>query len=184
MIFHVAIAGDELRNVILAELGENNAERFLQKIREHVQPPTVRHAHANFLNTSGRTFVKDRVENHHQRFGALDREAFLADVTRVQENFERLGFHQRAEQSDFHLARRGMFVRARFEPVQHPVPHPRVLNVHELRAISRNVISSLSAKNFEETRRSRSFSLKPSSRSVRDGFSGRFSANGFTRAMV
>ena len=83
MIFHVAIAGDELRNVILAELGENNAERFLQKIREHVQPPTVRHAHANFLNTSGRTFVKDRVENHHQRFGALDREAFLADVTRV-----------------------------------------------------------------------------------------------------
>src|SRR5437879_10591291 len=34
MIFHVAIAGDELRNVILAELGENNAERFLQKRSE------------------------------------------------------------------------------------------------------------------------------------------------------
>src|SRR5213592_4270996 len=72
MIFHVAIPGDELGNVILAELSENNTERFLQKIREHVQPPTVRHAHANFLNTSGRTFVKDRVENDHQRFGALD----------------------------------------------------------------------------------------------------------------
>ena len=39
-------------------------------------------------------------------------------------------------------------------------------------------------KNLDETGRSRSFSLKPSSRRLSKGFSGRFSASGFTRAMV
>ncbi len=94
----------------------------------------MRHAHANFLNPIGRTFVQNTIENHHQRFRALERKALLPDVTRVQKNFERLGFHQRAQQRNFHMSRRRMFIGARFEPVQHPIPHPRVLNVHELSA--------------------------------------------------
>ena len=36
MIFHVTVARDQLGNVILTKLGEDDAERFLQKIREHV----------------------------------------------------------------------------------------------------------------------------------------------------
>ena len=51
MVFHIAIASDEVRNVVFVELGENVAKRFLQKIREHVEPAAVRHAHANFLHT-------------------------------------------------------------------------------------------------------------------------------------
>ena len=44
-------SGGNNMNVVFVELGENVAKRFLQKIREHVEPAAVRHAHANFLNT-------------------------------------------------------------------------------------------------------------------------------------
>src|SRR5207237_10808991 len=50
MVFHVTITGDQLGNVILTELGKDDAERFLQKIREHVEPAAMRHTHANFLD--------------------------------------------------------------------------------------------------------------------------------------
>ena len=50
--------------------------------------------------------------------------------------------------------------------------------------MSRSVILRLSKKNFDETWRPRSFSLKPSSRRLRSGFSGRFFANGSSRAIV
>src|SRR5947208_15407315 len=72
MIFYVAIAGDRFRDVVLAEFGENDPERFFQKIREHVEPAAVRHPHANLFNAVGWTFVKNAVENHHQRLGALE----------------------------------------------------------------------------------------------------------------
>ena len=52
----------------------------------------------------------------------------------MQKNFERLGFHQPAQESNFHLARSRMLVGTRLEAVQHPIANPRVLNVHELGA--------------------------------------------------
>ena len=71
MIFYVAITSNEIGNVVLGELSENDGERFAQKIREHVQPAAMRHAHANFLDASATTFVQDGVENDHERFGTL-----------------------------------------------------------------------------------------------------------------
>ena len=52
----------------------------------------------------------------------------------MQEDFERLGFHQRAQQSHLDLARRRVFIGARLEPMPHPVTDAGVLNVHELGA--------------------------------------------------
>src|SRR5690348_107170 len=49
VILHVTIPRDQLRNVILAELCEDDLERFAQKIREHIEPAAMRHAHANLL---------------------------------------------------------------------------------------------------------------------------------------
>src|ERR1051326_9503659 len=89
MIFHVAVTGHEFRNVVFAELGEDDAQRFLQKVRQNIEPPTMRHAHANFFNPISGTFVKNAVEDHHQRFSALKRKTFLADITRMQKTFER-----------------------------------------------------------------------------------------------
>src|SRR5438128_8959242 len=59
MIFHVAIASDQIGNVILVKLGEDDFERFPQEIRKDIQPSSMRHAHANLLNAAIRAFVQD-----------------------------------------------------------------------------------------------------------------------------
>src|SRR5262249_32764046 len=71
MIFHVAIAPDRFGNVVFAELGEDDAQRFFQKICEDIEPATMRHAHADLLDPIDRTFMKNAVENDHQRFPTL-----------------------------------------------------------------------------------------------------------------
>ena len=134
MIFHVAIAGDQIGNVVLAEFGEDELKRFAQEICEHVKAAAVSHAHADFLDADARTFVQDGVQNHHQRFGALKRKALLPDVTGVQKNLESFRFEQRPQQRHLDLSLRLAFVLARFQPMAHPVANPRVLDVHELGA--------------------------------------------------
>src|SRR5205807_9894461 len=81
VIFHVAVAGDGFGNIVLTELGKDDAERFFQKVREHIETAAMRHAHANLLHASRWAFVKNAIEDHHQRFRALKRKALLSDVT-------------------------------------------------------------------------------------------------------
>ena len=71
MIFHVAIASDQIGNVILAKLGEDDLERFPQKIRKHIEPAAMRHAHANLLNAAVRASVQNCIESDHERFRSL-----------------------------------------------------------------------------------------------------------------
>ena len=66
MIFHVAIAGYQLRNVILGELGKDDLERFAQKIRQHIEPAAMRHAHVNFFDATFRTSMQDCIQNYHE----------------------------------------------------------------------------------------------------------------------
>src|SRR4029077_6606364 len=71
MIFHIPIASHQIGNVILAKLGEDDFERFAQKIRKHIEPPAMRHAHANLLDAAVRTFVQDCLKSDQQRFRSL-----------------------------------------------------------------------------------------------------------------
>ena len=197
VIFHVAIARDEIGNVVCAELGEDHLERFLEEIREHIEPAAMRHPHANFLDPVARAAMQNRVEDDHERFRALERKALLPDVAGVQKKLRTLPI-------------RGAAAGARSPPVSKPdvsrgvtrsAPAPscgcagsgcaetrcrwrRRRFSSSVAIIARSVIFLFSRKNFDETCRSRSFSLKPSSRRVSSGFSGRLSASGFTRAIV
>ena len=92
MIFHIAIAGDEIGDVVGAEFGEDHAKRFLHEVRQHVEPAAMRHAHADFLHPDRRTSLQNAVENDHERFRALQRKAFLSDVTRMQKRLEHFRF--------------------------------------------------------------------------------------------
>jgi hypothetical protein len=71
MIFHVAIASDQIGNVILGKLSEDDLERFAQKIRKYIEPSTMRHAHANLLDAAVRAGVQDCLQSDHQRFRSL-----------------------------------------------------------------------------------------------------------------
>ena len=104
MIFHIAVARDELGNVVRAELGEDHLERFLEKIRQHIEPAAMRHAHADFFDPRARAAMQNRVEDHHERFRALERKALLPDVAGVQENLERFRLEKQPQERDFHLA--------------------------------------------------------------------------------
>src|SRR5437762_11971584 len=50
VIHHVAIAGGKSRDVIFSELGENDVERSPEETRQHTEPATMGHAHADFLD--------------------------------------------------------------------------------------------------------------------------------------
>ena len=65
MIFHVPVARDQVRDIIFAEFGEDDIERFFQKIREHIETAAVRHAHANLPDPGDWAFLQNYVENHH-----------------------------------------------------------------------------------------------------------------------
>src|SRR5690242_18127443 len=57
VIFHVAIAGDQLGNVVFTKLSKDDLERFAQKICQDIKSAAMRHAHANFLHASFRTLM-------------------------------------------------------------------------------------------------------------------------------
>src|SRR6185437_6444592 len=57
MIFHVAVASDQLGNIIFDKLSEDDLERFAQKICENIEPAAMRHSHANFLDAFFRTLM-------------------------------------------------------------------------------------------------------------------------------
>ena len=71
MIFHVAIACDQIRDVVLGEFGEDYLERFTKEIRQDIETAPMSHPHADLLDPRLRTTMKDGVENHHQRLRAL-----------------------------------------------------------------------------------------------------------------
>ena len=95
VIFHVTVAGDQVGNVVGRKFREDDLERFLQEIREHVEPAAMRHSHADFLDPVSRAAVENGVEDHHERFSALKRKPFLPDVTGMKKYLERFGFEQR-----------------------------------------------------------------------------------------
>ena len=71
----------------------------------------MRHPHANFFHPGGWTFVKNRIENHHERLRALERKALLSDVARVEKSLEELRFQELAEERNLHVARRAVLRR-------------------------------------------------------------------------
>src|SRR5205807_3517818 len=83
MVLHIAIPRDQIGNIVFGEFSEDHVERFLQEVREHVETAAVRHPHANLLDAGARAFVQNSIENHHQRFSALERKTLLPDVMRM-----------------------------------------------------------------------------------------------------
>ena len=133
MILHIAVARDELGNIVRAEFGENHLERFLEEIGQHIEPATMRHAHADFFDPVARAAMQNRIEDDHERLRALERKALLSDIAGVEENLERFRLEQESQKRDLHLDRSLMLRRARFEPVAHPIPDARILDVLKFR---------------------------------------------------
>ncbi len=133
VVLHVARALVRAR-VVALELGEDLRDRLADRVREHVEPPAVRHPDHDLAQPEQRRVVQDPVEQRDQRLAALEREALVADVLRVQEALEALGLDHLLEHA---LLARGIerrVVARRLHPVLQPLLALGVGDVHVLDA--------------------------------------------------
>ena len=134
MVFHVAIAGDQVGLIVRREFVKDGGDGFPNEIREDVHPPAVRHAHFDLLHTVGRAGFEQRVEKDHRALAAFVREALFAEETLAQEIFKRLGFQHPAQRVELFCRSFLGTQRVGFDPFAHPMADGRVVDVHELEA--------------------------------------------------
>ncbi len=80
--------------VLALELVEDRRVRFAEDVREHVQPPAVRHRDGHGPGARGRAFGDGRVEHGDERIGALDREALGVRIRPPDEPLQPVDFGQ------------------------------------------------------------------------------------------
>ena len=94
VVLHVsraALGRERLLDVPPAlELGEDRLVRQAHDVRQHVEPPTVRHAEHHAARPGLAGELDRQVQHRDERVQALDRKALLAQVGRVQEPLEHL----------------------------------------------------------------------------------------------
>src|SRR6266498_3273856 len=73
------------------ELGEDLLVRLADDVGQHVEPAPVGHPDDDLVQALGRARLQDLIEERDQRLAALQREAPLADVLRLQARLEGLG---------------------------------------------------------------------------------------------
>ena len=80
------------------ELGEDRGVGLAQDVRQHVEPPAMRHADQHLARPDLGGVVDELVEHRHEHVGPLDGEALLPDECAVQEMLERLDLGQPPQQ--------------------------------------------------------------------------------------
>ena len=176
VIFHVAIARHEVRDVVLRELGERAWRSDLQRkfVSTFSRPRCAMPMTISLTPRFGQS-SKMACSADHERLAAFQRKPLLPHVFRVQEMLETLRLEQLAQQRDLEIAARAPESAGRaLDALAQPVPHADVLDVHELEADGAGVdalqrvdhLPQLHAcgrpgKTSRRPARSRSFSAKP-----------------------
>ena len=125
MVLDVAGAAARARrhdvDVLLAlELGQDLGVRPADRVRQHVQPAAVRHAHERVAHARVGGQPERLVEHRDQGVEALDREALRADERAVQVDLERLGVGEPRQHALLLLGRQRAAVLARLDAVAQP----------------------------------------------------------------
>src|SRR5919198_45510 len=84
VVLHVAGAVHRLRVEVALELAEDLRVRLSDDVRQNVQAAAVGHADDDLVQAGLRRAVDHRVEQRDDRLAALEREALLADVLRLE----------------------------------------------------------------------------------------------------
>src|SRR6185312_10872074 len=91
VILHIARALEMAQIVGALELRKERRRGFAEEIHQDVEAPAVGHADHDFLDLRAAAALDEVVEERQERVCALEREAFLAHVLRVQVALESLG---------------------------------------------------------------------------------------------
>ena len=120
VILDVAVAGDGLGQVPL-ELVEDHPVRLVEDVRQHVEPPAVRHPHDDLPHPLRPGPLDDRVQERDQHLAPFEREPLLPDVILVEERLEQLGGVQLEDDPPLLPDVEGRPVPRRLHPVQQPL---------------------------------------------------------------
>ena len=134
VILHVAIASDHVGDVVLGEFVEENFEGFAEEVGEHAEAAAVGHAHDDFFAAENWQAFEDGAEGNEEAFTAFDGEAFLADVTAVEETLEGFGFKEPTEGADLFFGRGNWVFEAIFDAILKPLADFGSVDVHVLEA--------------------------------------------------
>ena len=104
------------------ELGHDRRVVAAQHVREHVQPPAVRHADDGLGDAGLRCQHDHLVEHQHHDVEALDRELLLAEERAVQVVLERLDAQQAVEDVAALVGRQRLRVGAGLDGLAQPEP--------------------------------------------------------------
>ena len=121
----------EIGIVLVAELVKDDGEGLLEEIGQDIETTAMSHAEYDLLHTETRRAVEDLRQGDHHRLTALQREALAANVGRVNEILETLGFVKGAQDPvvrGFRVSLPGTGL----DPFADPVADARVLDVHVL----------------------------------------------------
>src|SRR5215475_4691154 len=94
VVLDVAVAGRLPSEETPLELGDDHLVWLPDHVREHVQPPAMRHAEDHLLDTEAAGVLDERIEQRNQRITALEREALLGLVAELEELLEALGLDE------------------------------------------------------------------------------------------
>ena len=135
VVLHVARALHGLRVLRALELAEDLAVGLAGDVGQHVEAAAVGHADRDLVEAGLGRALQDLVEQRDGRLAALEAEALLADVLRLQEGLEGLGLVQLAQDAQLLVVRRLLVLL--LEPLLEPEPLLGILDVHVLDAVVR-----------------------------------------------
>ena len=128
------VARRQIVGVLSLELGEQVLGHLAERVHQHVQPAAVGHPDHELLDALLAAVLDDLVHRRDEALAALEGEALLADVARVEVLLEALGSGQPVEDAAL-LVLRELGPRAgRLEPLLDPALLRRIVDVHELGA--------------------------------------------------
>ena len=132
VVLDVAGTGEVRRVVLALELREQRGRRLAEHVDEHIEATAVRHADDELFGTERTAGLDHIVEQRDQRITAFEREAFLADVLRVQVTLEPFGSGELPEDVAALFGRESMVDLPRLEFVLEPQPLIGVRDMREL----------------------------------------------------
>ena len=148
VILHVAGTLRTRRIELTLELAEDLLVRLAEHVRERVETATVCHTEHHVGHPGVGGFAAQSVEHRDERLGALEAEALLPEVLRVQEALERLGGVEPLEDPALLLLRDDG--RDAFDPLLDPLLLIGFLDVHVLDADRARVRVTQDAEDVSE----------------------------------
>src|SRR5947209_17445273 len=113
---------------------EYRAVRLAHHLREHIEPPAMRHAEHDFFHAEIAAALDDLFQRGNQRFRAIEAEAFRPRELDVAEFLEALRLDQLVEDRALALAGEGDLLVLSLDALLNPGLLLRIRDVHELDA--------------------------------------------------